>query len=271
MVDNVTVSNETRQSAFFKRFVTTFGLGLPGIVAVGVSSIDSLRELSQLSDLSTSMFFLVSVFQPLVLLAIACLVGTALAHRVRLRSHVLARVAGETRPVTLFAAEVPIAAGVGGIAALVALALDLAFVSFVPELTDVIALSADGATVASVLASVPVRFLYGGITEELLVRYGFMSLVAWTLSKLVADERPSAGVMWTAIAVSAVFFGLGHLPALAASAPLTPLLVGRTVLLNAVAGIGFGWLYWQQSLESAMVGHVAFHVVVVAASLLLVL
>jgi hypothetical protein len=52
---------------------------------------------------------------------------------------------------------------------------------------------------------------------------------------------------------------------------LTPALVFQVGLLNAVVGIGLGWLYWQESLESAMVGHVTFHVVVVLVSLAIIL
>ncbi|MFC6976650.1 type II CAAX prenyl endopeptidase Rce1 family protein [Halomicroarcula sp. GCM10025709] len=73
--------------------------------------------------------------------------------------------------------------------------------------------------------------------------------------------------MWAAIVVSAVLFGVGHLPALAQSVSLTPALIARTVLLNAVAGVLFGWLYWRRSLEAAMVAHASFHVPLVVLSL----
>jgi hypothetical protein len=38
-------------------------------------------------------------------------------------------------------------------------------------------------------------------------------------------------------------FGLGHLPTAALIVPLTTLVVIRIVLLNALGGIIFGWLY----------------------------
>jgi membrane protease YdiL (CAAX protease family) len=44
--------------------------------------------------------------------------------------------------------------------------------------------------------------------------------------------------------------------------------VARTVLLNAVAGVLFGWLYWRGRLEAAMVAHASFHVPLVILSLL---
>jgi len=69
--------------------------------------------------------------------------------------------------------------------------------------------------------------------------------------------------MWVAIVASAVAFGVGHLPALASTFDLTIALIIRTVLLNAIVGVALGWLFWQRSLETAMVAHAAFHIVLV--------
>ncbi|NJO08013.1 MAG: CPBP family intramembrane metalloprotease [Chloroflexaceae bacterium] len=111
--------------------------------------------------------------------------------------------------------------------------------------------------------------LYGGMTEEILLRWGVLSLLAWGLWRLAgrptaADRRPAAVVMWAAIIGAAVLFGVGHLPAVAALAPLTPILIARTIALNSVAGIIFGWLYWRHHLEAAMVAHATFHIVLTA-------
>jgi membrane protease YdiL (CAAX protease family) len=61
--------------------------------------------------------------------------------------------------------------------------------------------------------------------------------------------------MWSAILLSALLFGLGHLPVVSALVPLTPVIVLRTVVLNAVGGLLFGWLFWRRSLEAAMLAH----------------
>ncbi len=261
-------SKRTPKRSFFKGATAAFALGLPGIVAVGVSAIGDLRQIPELADLPATALFLVAVMQPLVLLAIGCLVGTALASRVKLHSHLLARVTGRVQPPALFAEELPIAIGVGGAVGVVVIALDFAFSPFLPTELSMVAAGANS-SVFDVLASVPVRFLYGGVTEELVMRYGLMTVLAWAGWKVVGGNRPSNRVMWAAIALSAVVFGLGHLPAASVATSLTPVVVARTMLLNTIAGIGFGWLYWRQSLESAMVGHVTFHVVAVAVSLVL--
>ncbi len=248
-----------------------FLLGIPGVLFVGASSLDELQSLPQVADVPTHLLFLLAVAQPLVLLALACLVGTALISRVRLHSHVLYRVVGTTQPPVLFAEELPASVGVGVVLALAVLVLDGAFAAFVPGLSSLVAAGVNDVTVYSMVVDVPTKFLYGGITEELLFRYGFMTLVVWLLWKLTGEDRPSAGVMWAAIAVSAVAFGAGHLPVLATATQLTPALVLQVVLLNALVGVGLGWLYWQNSVESAMAGHISFHVVVVLVSFAILL
>ena len=98
---------------------------------------------------------------------------------------------------------------------------------------------------------------YGGIDEELLLRLGVMTLLAWLgrfLSR-TAEGRPTTAVFWVANVLAAVLFGLGHLPATAALVPLTSLVVLRAVVLNGVAGIAFGYLYVTRGLESAMLSH----------------
>jgi len=72
--------------------------------------------------------------------------------------------------------------------------------------------------------------------------------------------------MWLAIVLAAVIFGAGHLPAVMSLTALTPLVIVRTIVLNAVGGIIFGWLYWKKGLESAMISHfsadIVLHVIV---------
>ncbi len=104
------------------------------------------------------------------------------------------------------------------------------------------------------------RFLasfYGGITEELLLRLFLMTLIAWILWKigLRVREQPSQWVFWAAIVLSALLFGVAHLPAAAAIWPLTPIVITRTLVLNSLLGIAFGFLYWQWGLEYAMLSH----------------
>jgi len=104
------------------------------------------------------------------------------------------------------------------------------------------------------------RVLYGGAVEEVLMRWGLMTVLVW-LGALLAGE-PSTGVMWAAILISGVVFGLGHAPSvLAAGGRRTPMLFAATISLNLWAGTIFAWLYWHYGLEAAMMGHALFHLV----------
>ncbi|MDB5976608.1 MAG: hypothetical protein JWR07_3368 [Nevskia sp.] len=106
------------------------------------------------------------------------------------------------------------------------------------------------------------RFLacfYGGITEELICRLFLMTLLVWICWRSTSDKGspPNTWMLWFGIVGAALVFGLGHLPATAMVWPLTPLVVARTLLFNAVGGIVFGWFYCRWGLEHAMVAHFA--------------
>jgi membrane protease YdiL (CAAX protease family) len=106
--------------------------------------------------------------------------------------------------------------------------------------------------------------LYGGITEEIFLRLFFVSVLAWIVSKVLSVKQPTrnSGLMWGVIITSAIIFGLLHLPTMAAIVPLTTFIVIRTLLLNAIGGLVFGWLYWKKGLESAMIAHAASDVMI---------
>jgi membrane protease YdiL (CAAX protease family) len=108
--------------------------------------------------------------------------------------------------------------------------------------------SATHASLAGLLAS-----FYGGIVEEVQLRLFLMTLVAWLLAR-VSGSRAS-WLFWVAILVAALLFGAGHLPAASKIWPLDAVVVARTLLLNGVGGVVFGWLYWRQGFESAVLGH----------------
>ena len=104
--------------------------------------------------------------------------------------------------------------------------------------------------------------LYGGITEEILMRLFLFSLMAWLIGLVWRNQagRPAPGAFWLANVVVAVLFALGHLPATQAIAPLTPAVVARSLFLNGVASLTFGYLFWRRGLESAMVAHACAHI-----------
>jgi membrane protease YdiL (CAAX protease family) len=100
---------------------------------------------------------------------------------------------------------------------------------------------------------------YGGIVEEIFLRFGMMTLLVFCLGKIfrTVEHRPTGAAFWLANISAALLFGLGHLPATAMLMPLTKIVVLRAVLLNAICGVVFGVLYWKRGLEQAMVSHFA--------------
>ena len=117
---------------------------------------------------------------------------------------------------------------------------------------------------SSYYPSLLTRIVYGGVTEEILLRWGFMSTLAWLFWRMFQRRggEPRAALLWAAVVLSALLFGLGHLPPVAAEVGgLTPSLVAFIVVANMSAGIAFGWLYWRHGLECAMIAHALAHLV----------
>lgn len=107
-----------------------------------------------------------------------------------------------------------------------------------------------------------VGLLYGGVVEEVMLRWGAMSLIALGLWHSFARRAGQLPRWCVAIAVglAALLFAASHLPALAAGgiAPDSGA-VFRTLLLNAIAGAVFGLLFARRDLLAAMVAHGATH------------
>lgn len=105
---------------------------------------------------------------------------------------------------------------------------------------------------------------YGGIVEEVMSRFFLLTLLVWIGSKISrsSEGKPSQAVIWIAILISGLIFGIAHLPSAAVmGVQLTPLYIVRTLALNGV-GILYGWLYWKHGLESAMLSHFSTDIVV---------
>lgn len=88
-----------------------------------------------------------------------------------------------------------------------------------------------------------------GFYEEALLRLGLLSFVAWVLK----GWRRSLGA---ANLITALLFGVGHIPTLLLLYPeASSLLIVRTILLNAVMGVIFGYCYIRRGYGSAVSAH----------------
>ena len=102
---------------------------------------------------------------------------------------------------------------------------------------------------------------YGGIAEEVLMRFFLMSLVVFIIARVAGKKRPGPYAVWFSILFVAVIFGLGHLPITSAITQITGLVVVRAVVLNGIGGLLFGWLYWKKGLEAAIIAHFSADIV----------
>ena len=105
---------------------------------------------------------------------------------------------------------------------------------------------------------------YGGVIEEVLLRWFFMSLIAWVIWKIFAGkygkEEIPAWVFITANILAAVVFAAGHLPAsISIYGGLTPVIVFRCFLLNGCFALLFGRYYRKYGIQYAMLGHFGIH------------
>jgi membrane protease YdiL (CAAX protease family) len=115
----------------------------------------------------------------------------------------------------------------------------------------------------------PTRLLYGGLIEELLLRWGLMTLLMWAAWRLFQKRqgRPKSAFAVGAILISSVVFAVGHLPVAFMLFPkMTLALTSFVIVGNSAFGLIAGYLYWKKGLESAMIAHALTHIVMFAAS-----
>jgi Type II CAAX prenyl endopeptidase Rce1-like len=206
--------------------------GLPGVVVVALFILPALAVGHQL-PIPLWAVQLASGAQSALLLAIAAAVGAWLANRVDLTAPALSAIAESRSVIEALRPQL----GPGSLGGMLGGMLLWLFACYSPE-----ALAQLQAELRMPLAA---GLLYGGLTEELLLRWGLMTLVAWLLWRTWQGGvgTPSRSVMWAAIGVSAFFFGLGHLPALSAAlGHLSERLVIYVVSANAVFGVMAGFL-----------------------------
>jgi len=205
---------------------------------------------------------LLSIIQTSILLSVAVFVGVAIASRVGLSSPAAEAAAGRGNIAS--ALKPQIAPGLtGGLAGGVAIISTwLLWKPFLPV---------EFVTRAERLnKSLPflTRLLYGGIIEELLLRWGAMTLLVWLAWRLLQKGRGEPRVIFFAIAIiiSSVVFGLGHLPlASALGVDFTAAIVSYVVVANSAFGLIAGYLYWKKGLEAAIIAHMLTHGILITA------
>lgn len=224
-------------------------LGMPGILAMVWTVVQPVSHRLG-AALPPWAVTAVSGLQSSLLLALAVALGVRMAPQIGLDAPVVSAWL-QHRPVRPLLQRLwlpGIAGGVVGAAWLVSLSL----------LTPQTLVHTDPAQSLPLV----VKLLYGGLTEELLVRWGVMTVAAFVLWRLFQHgegpvRRPW---MWLAIALSACVFAAGHVPAaLALTGGMTVPVAVYIVIGNVVFGLLAGYLYWRHGLEAAMLAHALAH------------
>lgn len=205
-----------------------------------------------------------TVVQLAVLMTLAAIAGVAFAKRVGLHAPAIEALASgepflsKLKPQLLPGILAGVAAGI---------VIVLAWVITKPYLTADFVSRAEA---FNKLMPAVTRFLYGGLTEEVLLRWGLMTFLVWLPWRLFQKGEGVAKSMFvtTGVLVSAIIFGIGHLPiASALSGGLTVPLVFYVIAANSIFGIFAGFLFWKKGFESAIIAHMATHIILISAIL----
>lgn len=241
---------------FLRPFLGLSALGLLGVLSLVPSlgtAIEQVRHLPEALPVSDAVLAAILLVQPTILLLAAVAIGVALAERVGLVSILLRRCRGKAAPEAaggwLLALLLAVVAGtIAAAADLVLRGLSPGSFANIPHLDD------------APLAGRAMALLYGGVTEELMIRFGLMTLLVWLGTLALRGRRPR-WLVRAAILLTALAFAAGHLPALMSLGHPDEVLVLRTLALNTGLGLVYGWLYASRSLEHAMLAHMATHAV----------
>lgn len=201
---------------------------------------------------------LLSMIQPTVLLSLMFWLGSSMSKRVGLGTPLLtAFEQGESLSPVLQKQALPaLLGGIGGGMAILSI-----YILFAGSLPTEFLTNAEKLTMPWYT-----RLLYGGITEEVLIRWGLMSFFVWGSYALFQRKGgPVAPHHYIiAIVLSSLLFGLGHLPvAFTLTSDVTVSLLLYIVLANASFGLIAGTLYWKYGLEAAIGAHMIAHVTMI--------
>lgn len=249
-----------------KLFIILWLAGMAGVLSFLLVDLSALINLLPPTDeelpLSPVMIKILSVIQPSIILALAVLTGVALASKVGLSAPAAEALAGGKSFVPSIKPQI-VPGLIGGLVGAFAIILSWALAR--PFLPPEFVVKAE---VLNKLMPFATRLLYGGITEELLLRWGVMTLLVWALWRLFqrGNDKPRAVWFASAILISSVLFGIGHLPAVAALAvEITVPIAFYIIAANSVFGLIAGFLYWKKGLESAIIAHAFAHVLLITA------
>jgi hypothetical protein len=225
-------------------------LGAAAALPFVLEIFSPLIENSPPLPISLPLLVVVGVAQNLLMLGVVIGVGLLLARKIGLGAPLIESWLYSEKPPVSLRDSFESGAVVGIAVGIVLVAIVLAFAQHMPNLPFVKA------------AGVPIwkrlfACFYGGIDEEVLTRLFLLSLFAWLGVRFFQEQKTRLlpVTFWIANFVVAILFGLGHLPAASRIMQITPEVVLLALVLNGIAAVSFGYLYWKRGLEAAMIAH----------------
>lgn len=231
-----------QQPSFLERAIRAWLVGLPGVIVLPL-----------LVDAPAGVPAAALALGPMILLTAAALAGAWASTRAGVHSRLILRD-------SIAAADL---VGSFVIGLLAGFFVALADHALVPVWRG------EAVTPASLLENVSWRssalgILYGGLTEEVILRWGVASVIA-ALALVILPRRVALAI---AIVASAALFAAAHLPAAFAGAEvLQDGVIIRILGWNALFGILFGAIFFGRGLEAAILAHAGFHCAPAIASL----
>ncbi len=237
----------------FRTGLSLFIVGFIGVLSIltGQLPLDNIPT-EVLEQFSETAIKLLSLVNPTILLIISVVLGSLLYDKVDLQLPTLEKLLTGKDSKSIFISQLVYGVFGGVVAGIVLLIISLLFAPSLP--VEFVSLG------EKLKPTLLMRILYGGITEEILLRFGLMTLLVWVVYKVWKTLH--AGVYWTGIVFSSIIFAIGHLPIAFLAVPdPSPGLMLYILLGNSLGGIVFGWLYWKKGLESSMLAHMFTHLV----------
>ena len=162
----------------FKLGLSLFFLGLLGVLTMLTITIplDSLPT-EVLEKISPRTLKYLVLINPTILLLIAVIVGTLLYDKVGFSVPTISAILKIEQPKIKFIEQIKFGVLFGSLTGILTTVIGIIFKSSISQEFIDLGNKIKITTIA--------RFGYGGLTEEILMRFGFMTLVVWLISKIV--------------------------------------------------------------------------------------
>lgn len=239
----------------FKLGTILFLLGFIGILTILTMDLpfDKLPK-DVLEKYSIQSLKFLSLVQPIILLLISIIVGLKLYEKVKLDVPTINAFLKKEKAFSVVQGQLKYGITGGVFTGIIILTFTGLFDSVVKD--EMLALS------KSFQPSLISRIFYGGFTEEILMRFGLMTIFIWIFSKI--SHRLNSWIYWMGILLSSFLFAIGHFPiAFQTLGNPTNMLLIYILLGNTIGGLIFGWLYWKKGLEAAFIAHIFAHLIMI--------